>query len=326
VVLHVVRHLAANYPSRNLVLTGGVALNCVANARILRDTEFHRVWVPPCASDAGAPLGSALWHYHQTLGKPREFEMTDAFYGSAYSSDHMRSALVRAGLEFKELDEVELPRQVARDIAENRIVGWFQGRFEVGPRALGNRSILASPLRREICDLINARVKDREPFRPFAPAVLAEYAADYFEISQPDPFMTLAPRVRPDKVDVIPAAVHVDGTGRLQTVDRRSNPRYYGVIEEFMKLSGVPVVLNTSFNRQEPIVARPEEAVSCFLRTEMDTLVLGSFYTRDRPTAAVARARDTTTALKANTRVDAPRPRWSKRSSAAARIYQPRRH
>jgi carbamoyltransferase len=292
VVLHVVRHLAASYPPRNLVLTGGVALNCVANARILRDTEFRHVWVPPCASDTGAPLGSALWHYHQTLRKPRRFEMTHAFYGSAYSADQMRRALVRAELKFEELDEAELLRRVARELAENRIVGWFQGRFELGPRALGNRSILASPLRREICDVINARIKHREPFRPFAPAVLAEHAAEYFEIGQADPFMTLAPRVRPDKVEIIPAAVHVDGTGRIQTVDRKSNPRYYGVIEEFMKLTGVPVILNTSFNRQEPIVARPEDAISCFLRTEMDTLVLGSFYTRDRPTAAVARARD----------------------------------
>jgi carbamoyltransferase len=218
--------------------------------------------------------------------------MTHAFYGLSYSSDQMRSALVRAGLEFQELDEAELLRRVARDLAEDRIVGWFQGRFELGPRALGNRSILASPLRRQICDLINARIKHREPFRPFAPAVLAEHAADYFEISQADPFMTLAPRVRPDKVEIIPAAVHVDGTGRIQTVDRQSNPRYYAVIEEFMKLTGVPVILNTSFNSQEPIVARPEEAVSCFLRTGMDTLVLGSFYTRDRPTTADARARD----------------------------------
>jgi len=212
----------------------------------------------------------------------------------------MRSALVRAGLEFEELDEADLLRRVALDLAENRIVGWFQDRFELGPRALGNRSILASPLRREIRDVINARIKHREPFRPFAPAVLAEYSTDYFEINQPDPFMTLAPRVRRDKVDIIPAAVHVDGTGRIQTVDRRSNPRYYGVIEEFMKLTGVPVVLNTSFNKQEPIVARPDEAVSCFLRTEMDTLVLGNFYTRDRPTAAVARARDAFTVLKVN--------------------------
>jgi carbamoyltransferase len=302
VVVHVTRHLAATYPSRNLVLTGGVALNCVANARILRDTDFHRVWVPPCASDTGAPLGSALWHHHQTLGKPRGFELTHAFHGSAYGPGQTRRALVEAGLAFEELDEVDLPRRVARDLAENRIVGWFQGRFEMGPRALGNRSILASPLRREMRDLINARIKYREPFRPFAPAVLAEHAADYFEISQPDPFMTLAPRVRSDKVHLIPAAVHVDGTGRIQTVERRSNPRYYAVIEEFMKLTGVPVVLNTSFNKQEPIVARPEEAVSCFLRTDMDALVLGNFYTRDRPIAAVTRARDAFAVLDANRR------------------------
>jgi carbamoyltransferase len=302
VVVHVTRHLAATYPSRNLVLTGGVALNCVANARILRDTDFHRVWVPPCASDTGAPLGSALWHHHQTLGKPRGFELTHAFHGSAYGPGQTRRALVEAGLAFEELDEVDLPRRVARDLAENRIVGWFQGRFEMGPRALGNRSILASPLRREMRDLMNARIKYREPFRPFAPAVLAEHAADYFEISQPDPFMTLAPRVRSDKAHLIPAAVHVDGTGRIQTVERRSNPRFYAVIEEFMKLTGVPVVLNTSFNKQEPIVARPEEAVSCFLRTEMDALVLGNFYTRDRPIAAVNRARDAFSVLDANTR------------------------
>jgi carbamoyltransferase len=301
-VLHVLRALSVAHPSRNLVLTGGVALNCVANARVLRDTHFRRVWVPPCTSDTGAPFGSTLWHHHQTLGNPREFEMTHAFYGMAYSPDQMRLALGQAGLEFEELGATELVRRVARDLAENRIVGWYQDRFEMGPRALGNRSILASPLRREMRDLINARIKFREPFRPFAPAVLAEYAADYFEISQPDPFMTFAPRVRPDKVGVIPAAVHVDGTGRVQTVDRQTNPRYYGVIEEFMKLTGVPVVLNTSFNKQEPVVARPEEAISCFLRTEMDTLVLGNFYTRDRPANAVARARNDFTINPANTR------------------------
>jgi carbamoyltransferase len=302
VVLHVTRHLSATNPSRNLVLTGGVALNCIANARILRDTDFRQVWVPPCASDTGAPLGSALWHYHQTLGKPRGFQLTHAFYGSAYSRDELRRALIRAELEFEELDERQLVSRVACDLAHDRIVGWFQGRFEMGPRALGNRSILASPLRRDIRDLINSRIKYREPFRPFAPAVLAEHAGDFFEISQPDPFMTLAPRVRPEKVDVIPAAVHVDGTARIQTVDRKSNPRYYALIEEFMKLTGVPVLINTSFNKQEPIVARPAEAISCFLRTEMDTLVLGNFYTRDRPPSAVARARGEFTVLEANTR------------------------
>ena len=299
VVLHVARHLAATYPSRNLVLTGGVALNCVANARILRDTDFRRVWVPPCASDTGAPLGSALWHYHQTLGQPREFEMTHAFYGRPTARTRCAAHWWPPGSRSRSSTR---PSCCAASPATSPKTASSAG-SRAASRWARARSATArswpSPLRREMRDLINARIKYREPFRPFAPAVLVEYAADYFEISQPDPFMTLAPRVRPDKVDVIPAAVHVDGTGRIQTVERPSNPRYYGVIEEFRKLTGVPVLLNTSFNKQEPIVARPEEAISCFLRTEMDTLVLGNFYTRDRPPAAVARARNAFTVLDA---------------------------
>jgi carbamoyltransferase len=173
-------------------------------------------------------------------------------------------------------------RRTARDLAASKIVAWFQGRFEMGPRALGNRSILADPRRIGMKDLLNAKVKKRESFRPFAPAVLLERAAEFFEIGQPDPFMTLAPRIRPGKVHLIPAAQHVDGTGRIQTVTREANSRYYGVIAAFGELTGVPVLLNTSFNRQEPIVASPAEAVSCFLRTGMDVLVLGNLYVADR--------------------------------------------
>jgi carbamoyltransferase len=184
-----------------------------------------------------------------------------------------------AGLEYQRLHEEDLLRRAARDLAAGRIVGWFQGRFEMGPRALGNRSILADPRRAEIKDILNRRIKQREPFRPFAPAVLAERAHEFFEIDQPDPFMTLAPRVRPDKRALIPAAVHVDGTGRIQTVARDSNPRYYALIAEFARLTGIPVLLNTSFNRHEPIVAQPEEALACYLRTGIDTLVIGNFYT-----------------------------------------------
>ena len=290
-VLHIVRETARRYPSRNLCLSGGVALNCVANARILEKTDFKKVWVPPCASDTGAPLGSALWHWHQTLGNPRSEELTHPFYGLEYSPGEIKQALDDAGLSYERLGETELMKRVAKDLSESRVVGWFQGRFEMGPRALGNRSILASPLDLKIKEIINTRVKYREPFRPFAPAVLAERAHEYFEITQADPFMTMAPRVKPDKVAKIPAAVHVDGTGRIQTVVRGDNPRYYGVIEAFAELTGVPVVLNTSFNKQEPIVARPQEAISCFLRTEMDVLVLGDFYSRDRNQAAVDRGR-----------------------------------
>jgi carbamoyltransferase len=282
-VLHVVRALSKCQRSRNLCLTGGVALNCVANARILRDTDYRSVWVPPCASDSGAPFGSALWHYHQTLGHPRRFELTHSFYGTGYSDAEIIRALQEAGLAYRRMSERELMTEVARDLATGKIVGWFQGRSEIGPRALGNRSILADARDAAMKDYINARVKHREPFRPFAPAVLEERAAEFFEIDQSDPFMTMAPRVRVDKAHMIPAAVHVDGTARIQTVDRASNPRFYGVIEEFAALTGVPVVLNTSFNRQEPIVARPEDAISCYLRTQMDVLVLGDFYITDRP-------------------------------------------
>jgi carbamoyltransferase len=302
VVIHVARGLSRNYPSRNLCLTGGVALNCVANARLLQDTDFARIWIPPCASDTGAPLGSALWHYHQTLGNERGFQMTHAFLGLQPSDDQIARALDQAGMRYERLGEPDLLSRVAHDLAESRIVGWLQGRFELGPRALGNRSILASPLRLEIKDIINQRVKFREPFRPFAPAVLEERANEYFAIGGSDPFMTLAPRVRSAKGHEIPAVVHVDGTARLQTVDRTTNPRFHGLIEAFAKLTGVPVLLNTSFNKQEPIVARPEEAISCFLRTDMDVLVLGNFYSRDRNREAVARARAAFQVLKANLR------------------------
>jgi carbamoyltransferase len=283
-VLHVVRALAATHPSRNLCLTGGVALNCVANARILRDTDYRHVWVPPCASDTGAPLGSALWHQHQTLGRPRAFELTHPFYGTRYSEEEIVHALDQAGLSYRRLREDELIAEVARRLAEGQIVGWFQDRFEMGPRALGNRSILADPRNVAIKDELNRRIKQREPFRPFAPAVLVERASEFFEIDQPDPFMTMAPRVRPEKVAQIPAAVHVDGTARIQTVDRAANPRYYRLIEEFGRLTGVPVILNTSFNRREPIVASPADAVACYLQTGMDALVTGdTIAVRDKP-------------------------------------------
>ena len=281
-IVHIVRDLSKRHPSRNLCVTGGVGLNCVANARILRDTDYQSVWVPPCASDSGAPLGSALWHHHQTLGHPRGFELTHAFHGTEYSEAEIVHDLQQAGLAYDRMDERDLLARVAADLAAGKIVGWFQGRSEIGPRALGNRSILADARDAKMKDHINARVKHREPFRPFGPAVLEERAAEFFEIDQRDPFMTMAPRVRTDKAQMIPAAVHVDGTARIQTVDRASNPRFYGLIKEFAELTGIPVILNTSFNRQEPIVARPAEAISCYLRTQMDVLVLGDFYVTDR--------------------------------------------
>lgn len=283
IVLHRVRTLLKNHPgTRDLVLSGGVALNCVANAKVLEQTDVRRLWVPPCASDTGAPLGSALWHYHHDLGRARHFELKHALMGRAYSDAEIVRALDVAGLRYRRLGESRLIARVARDLADGKIVGWFQGRFEMGPRALGNRSILADPRRPDMRDVLNAKVKQREAFRPFAPAVLVERAAEFFEIAQPDPFMTLAPRVRPEGRDRIPAAVHVDGTARIQTVERTSNPRYYGLIEEFGRLTGVPVLLNTSFNRSEPIVASPRDAVECYLKSGMDVLVLGDYYVSGR--------------------------------------------
>ncbi len=288
VILHVVRALERAHPSRNLVLSGGVALNCVANARVLEETGFERVWVPPCASDTGAPLGSALWHYHQTLGQPRRMQLTHAFYGLGYNDEDISSALAEAGLPSEKLDEAGLLKRTAQALANGKIVGWFQGRFEMGPRALGNRSILADPRRSSMRSLINAKIKHRESFRPFAPAVLEDRAQEFFAISQPDPFMTLAPHVHAHRARDIAAAVHVDGTGRIQTVSRDANQRYYDVIAAFGEITGVPIVLNTSFNRHEPIVARPQDAISCYLRTGMDVLVIGDYFVTARTPEAEA--------------------------------------
>ncbi len=289
-LIHITRELYRVHKNKNLVISGGVALNCVANGRILRDTDFERVWVPPVASDTGVCFGSALYHWHNTLGNRREFELTHAFYGKEFSSAEIVSALDAAGLKYERMEEDALLKRVAKDLSEQKIVGWFQGRAEIGPRALGNRSILSSATSNAMKDLINARIKHREPFRPFAPVVLIERLNEFFEYEHPDPFMTVAPKIRPDKIALIPAAAHVDGTGRIQTIDRKANPRYYGVIEEYAKLTGIPVLLNTSFNRQEPVVNAPAEAISCYLRTDMDRVVLGNYYVSDRNADAIKRA------------------------------------
>lgn len=228
--------------------------------------------------------------------------MDHAYHGLAYGDVEIERALGDAGLTYERLEDAQLIERVAQDLADGRIVGWYQGRYEIGPRALGNRSILASPLRPDVRDTINRRVKFREPFRPFAPSVLEEQAGAFFEIDQPDPFMTMAPRVRPAAAPRIPAAVHVDGTARIQTISRAANSRYHALIERFGQITGVPVLLNTSFNKQEPIVTRPEEAISCFLRTDMEVLVLGNCYTTARPGASVERARRRFEVIEINTR------------------------
>ena len=302
VILHVVRHARSKHPSRNLVFAGGVALNCVANARVVREAGFDRIWVPPCASDTGVPLGAALYHQHQTLGAPRTETLTHAYYGLGFTDAEITTALDAAGFTYERLDDDAIIDQTARDLAEGKIIGWFQGRYEIGPRALGNRSIVASPVAPGVRDMMNARVKFREPFRPFAPSVLAEKAHEWFDIGQPDPFMTLAPRVKPGMAQRIPSAVHVDGTARIQTVAREANPRYHALISAFEAITGVPIVINTSFNKQEPVVCRPEEAISCYLRTDIDVLVLGNYRSTSRPTRAQRNARSSFEVVEVNTR------------------------
>jgi carbamoyltransferase len=289
-VLHVARGCRQQFPSRNLVITGGVALNCVANARVADKLSYERVWVPPVASDSGAPLGSTLWHWHMGLGHPRRFVLDHASLGLAYDADTVGRALDAAGLIYSRLPMPDMIRRCAADLAEGRIVGWYQGRFEMGPRALGNRSLLADPRRAEMKEIINRRVKHREDFRPFAPVVLREAAARFFDVRGAEPFMTTAARVHPHAVDQIPAVVHVDQTARVQTVDRAANPAYYDLIAAFGAITGVPVLLNTSFNDCEPIVARPQEAIACFQRTEFDVLAIGEFYVSHAEAAGRAQA------------------------------------
>ena len=262
---------------KTLCLAGGVALNCVANGKIFEKTDFQNVWIQPAASDAGTSLGAALYVWHQVLGKPRSFVMRHAYWGPQYSTADVQKALEEAGVAYRELPEQQLIDETARAIAAGRIVGWFQGRLEFGPRALGNRSILADPRRKDMKDMLNSRIKYREPFRPFCPSILAEATADYFETGYPSPFMVVAYKIKPHQRDRIPAVTHADGTGRLQTVEQDVNPLYWKLIKRFGEITGVPVLLNTSFNENEPIVNTPAEALDCFLRTQMDVLVLGPF-------------------------------------------------
>src|SRR5712692_4738644 len=267
---------------KSICLAGGVAFNCVANGKIFESTPFEQVYVQPAAGDGGLAVGAAYYVWHQKLGKPRSFEMDHAYWGPEFSAAEIRAAMeassiAHEGYTVAELPVQELTQRAAAIIADGKILGWFQGRAEWGPRALGNRSIVADPRRADMKEILNRRIKHREIFRPFAPSILAESTGEWFERSHPSPFMTLAYAVRPERRAQIPAPTHVDGTGRLQTVTREANPRYWRLIKAFLDLTGVPVVLNTSFNDNEPIVCRPEEALDCFLRTRMDALVMGDF-------------------------------------------------
>ncbi len=284
-ILRMVRHLHESTGLENLCMAGGVALNSVANGRIVRESPFKQVFVQPAAGDAGGALGAALYAWHVLLGKPRSFVMDHAYWGAAYPPAEVAAFLREMGLPYREVDDDRLMDELVEDLTAGRVIGWYQGRFEWGPRALGNRSILADPRREEMKAIVNAKIKFREPFRPFAPAVLEECAEAFYATPGLDQnhlarYMLLVSPVRADKAHLTPATTHM-GSARLQTVRRAWNRRYYDLIQRFGQATGVPVILNTSFNlRGEPIVNTPRNAFNTFVSSDIDVLVLGNFVVR----------------------------------------------
>ena len=283
-LLNMANHLHRETGLKRLCIAGGVGLNSVANARILKETPFEQLFVQPAAGDAGGALGAALWAYNSLLGKPRSFTMRHAHWGRSNSDAEIGDFLKRSGIPFQHFeDDDELLDHVVLSLMQGKVVGWSQGRFEWGPRALGNRSILADPRNPEMKDIVNAKIKFREPYRPFAPSVLAESAEKYFDLARaqchhPARYMLYVAPVKESQRSTLPAITHVDGTARLQTVFREQSARYYDLIERFGQATGVPVVLNTSFNlRGEPIVNTPADAFNTFSKSEMDSLVLENF-------------------------------------------------
>ncbi len=269
--------------SKNLVMAGGVALNSVANGRIIREGPFERVFIQPAAGDSGAALGAALYAYHVLLGKPRQWVMEHAYWGAEYSEAEMEAAIRESGFAYEKIDDMaQMSRRAVDAMLDARVIALYQGRFEWGPRALGNRSILADPRREEMKEIVNTKIKFREPFRPFAPVVLAEKAADYFATPNIGenllaPYMLMVSPIVPEKGAQIKAVNH-NGTGRLQSVTRETNPLYYQMIADFEQATGVPVLLNTSFNlRGEPIVNTPQNALNTFRKSDIDQLVMGNF-------------------------------------------------
>jgi carbamoyltransferase len=287
-ILNMARYLHERTGHKNLSLAGGVGYNSVANGRLLRETPFEQVYVQPASGDSGGAVGAALYAYHVLLGQPRKFVMEHAYWGSSYSPSEVKDALERAGVSYEMIErEDALLDRVAGALASGQVIGWAQGRFEWGPRALGNRSILADPRSTEMKEIVNTKIKFREPFRPFAPSILADRAGEYFNLPgrnghPPDPlkFMLAVLPVEEAAQERIPACSH-RGTGRLQLVEQTANPRYYGLIDRFAQATGVPVLLNTSFNlRGEPIVTTPDNALSTFFKSGLDLLVFDDFLIR----------------------------------------------
>ena len=260
----------------HLCLAGGVAHNCALNGRLLRDTHFTDIYVPPAPGDAGLSVGAAMYLNNHLFNNSRDFIMKHAYWGPHENSNCSIEVLERKDIMTEEVDDDALCKKIAKEIADGKIVGWVQGKMEFGPRALGARSILADPRRSDMKDILNKKIKIRETFRPFAPSILEEYTLEYFQNNVNSPFMSFICELKKDKQKIVPAVCHVNGTARLQTVNKTSSPIYWKLINEFRKITGVPILLNTSFNENEPIVCSQKEAMDCFLRTEMDVLVLGN--------------------------------------------------
>ena len=276
---HILNHLHDQTGLTDLGLAGGVAYNSVMNGKILLNTPFKRLFIQPAAGDSGTALGVCYHIYNGILNAERGEVMIGAYTGPEFSSDTIRDVLERSALSFESIADGELTKRAAQDVADGLVVGWFQGRMEFGPRALGNRSIVVDPRRPEMKEILNDRIKKREPFRPFAPSILEERVGDYFEQTHAAPTMLMVYQIKSGRRNEIPAVTHVDGSGRLQTVSREVNERYYQLISDFAELTGVPVILNTSFNENEPIVCTPQEAIECFQKTKMDVLYLGNYRT-----------------------------------------------
>lgn len=284
ILLKMTQYLCKETGLKRLCVAGGVALNSVANGKILRETPFEEIYIQPSAGDGGGALGAALYGYHMVLGKPREFIMEHAYWGEQHASGEIEKFLTDSGIRYDRIDDDEkLIERIVDRLQGGKVIGWFQGRFEWGPRALGNRSILADARRQDMKDIVNTKIKFREPYRPFAPSVLVEKAEEFFDLTDPAQhyparFMLYVVDVKENKRDIVPAITHVDGTGRLQTVDQEIAPRYYELIQTFGEATGVPVVLNTSFNlKGEPIVNTPREAFRTFSISDMDVLALDNY-------------------------------------------------
>ncbi len=277
--------LHAKYQCPNLALSGGCAMNSVANGKVYLKSPFQRMYLPAAAGDAGGAIGSAFVVHHRLGGGGKRFHMDHGYWGPGATDAEVAALLTSKAADIQAggctvervTDEAELCRRTAVAITEGKVIGWFQGRMEWGPRALGNRSILGDPRRADMKDILNLKIKRRESFRPFAPSILREHVAEWFEQEDDVPFMMEVFQVRPEKRAQVPATTHVDGSGRLQTVHKETNPRYHRLIDAYRALTGVPMVLNTSFNENEPVVCQPQEALDCFLRTKMDVLVLGDW-------------------------------------------------